>query len=221
MGPLRLLGLLDRPGTPQGEATASVVSRRRTPEYVVPGGGRPVADKAIDADHPNGTVGVPRKHRTVLQQARRVLSRLCGATRDAHAWLTLDSGSTWSSSTPTGTTSSGRATPIVASGASVMLHKAVPEDTLTGHHCSPFLLRRIGFGRLFSFGAILVIHGTFSFVSWPSWRPRLGLPLFIERAHKMKHGSDTDVIDTEGRFTPERFEEARAPERAGPAGHWS
>jgi peroxygenase len=65
------------------------------------------------------------------------------------------------------------------------------------------LCRRIGFGRAISFGAIFVIHGTFSYVTSPSWLPSLFFPIYINRMHRTKHGSDSGVYDTEGRFVPE------------------
>ncbi len=74
-----------------------------------------------------------------------------------------------------------------------------PIDTYRG-------FRRIGYGRLYSFAAIFAIHGTFSIVTWPSWLPRLSMPIYLDRMHRTKHGSDSEVYDTEGRFVPEHFE---------------
>jgi hypothetical protein len=70
--------------------------------------------------------------------------------------------------------------------------------------------RRIGLGRLISFGAIFVIHGTFAYPTSPSWLPSLFFPIYLNRMHRTKHGSDSGVYDTEGRFVPEKFEGTRA-----------
>ena len=75
-----------------------------------------------------------------------------------------------------------------------------PSDTYLG-------FRRIGYNIPFSAAAVAVIHLTFSMCTWPDLWPRLSLPIYLNRAHKTKHGSDSDVYDTEGRFTPQRFEE--------------
>jgi peroxygenase len=76
----------------------------------------------------------------------------------------------------------------------------LPSDTYLG-------FRRIGFSRLFSAASVLPLHSTFAFATWPDWRPRPWLPIFLERAHRCKHGSDSGTFDTEGRFTPAKFAE--------------
>lgn len=78
--------------------------------------------------------------------------------------------------------------------------KIYPWDTYIG-------FRRLGFNVIISFLAIFVIHGTFSFPTWPSWWPELLFPIYTQRMHRTKHGSDSEVFDTEGRFVPEKFEE--------------
>lgn len=75
-----------------------------------------------------------------------------------------------------------------------------PWDTYVG-------FRRIGFNRLISFLAVPFIHGSFSYPSLPTWWPQLSFPIYIKNMHRCKHGSDSEVYDTEGRFVPEKFEE--------------
>lgn len=76
-----------------------------------------------------------------------------------------------------------------------------PADTYFG-------FRALGFNPLLCVLAILVIHGTFSYWSGDSWLPHPGFPIYLRNAHKTKHGSDSETFDTEGRFVPEKFEEA-------------
>lgn len=75
-----------------------------------------------------------------------------------------------------------------------------PWDTYSG-------FRKLGFGYLISGLAPFVIHGTFSYPSSHSWIPNPLFPIFIDRMHRTKHGSDSEVYDTEGRFVPQKFEE--------------
>lgn len=75
-----------------------------------------------------------------------------------------------------------------------------PWDTYKG-------FRKLGFGVLFSAVALGVIHGTFSYPTLHSWLPHPGMPIYLDRMHRTKHGSDSEVYDTEGRFVPEKFEE--------------
>jgi hypothetical protein len=60
---------------------------------------------------------------------------------------------------------------------------------------------------LISFIAILVIHINFSYATVSGWMPDPFFRLFLNNAHKTKHGSDTGTFDYEGRFIPQRFEE--------------
>ena len=75
-----------------------------------------------------------------------------------------------------------------------------PIDTYIG-------FRRIGFGRAFSLLATILVNTSMSFPTWPSWWPRLGFPIYVERMNRTKHGSDARVFDSEGRFSNARYEE--------------
>jgi hypothetical protein len=71
--------------------------------------------------------------------------------------------------------------------------------------------RALGFNVLFSLLAVFVIHSGFALVAgFKPWYSPLFDPFFrlqISKIHRVKHGSDTGVFDTEGRFVPQRFEE--------------
>lgn len=77
-----------------------------------------------------------------------------------------------------------------------------PWDTFRGFY-------KIGFNRFMSSIAMMVIHNAFSIPTWHAWfSPRnLLMPIHIDRLHRSKHGSDSEVYDTEGRFVPQKFEE--------------
>lgn len=55
--------------------------------------------------------------------------------------------------------------------------------------------------------AVPFIHGSFSYASCNSWLPDPFFRLYIKNMHLCKHGSDSECLDTEGRFVPEKFEE--------------
>jgi len=75
-----------------------------------------------------------------------------------------------------------------------------PWDTFKG-------FRKLGFNLLLSSIAPIVIHATFSYPTLHSWLPNPLFPIYLDRMHRTKHGSDSEVYDTEGRFVPQKFEE--------------
>lgn len=76
-----------------------------------------------------------------------------------------------------------------------------PWETWTG-------FRAVGFGWILSFLGAMMIHLTMSFPTWDYWLPPDPfMPIVVRNIHKCKHGSDSEVYDTEGRFVPEKFEE--------------
>uniref|UniRef100_A0A2P2LMG5 Calcium binding family protein n=1 Tax=Rhizophora mucronata TaxID=61149 RepID=A0A2P2LMG5_RHIMU len=68
-------------------------------------------------------------------------------------------------------------------------------------------MRALGFGILLSSGTAILVNGLLSQKTRPGKFPSLLFPIEIKNINKGKHGSDTDVYDTEGRFVPEKFEE--------------
>ncbi|KAF8425890.1 Caleosin related protein-domain-containing protein [Tirmania nivea] len=75
-----------------------------------------------------------------------------------------------------------------------------PQDTYIG-------FRRIGFNILVSLFAIFIIHLNFSFRTVPGVLPDPFFRIWIDKIHKTKHGSDTNTYDSEGRFSPQHFED--------------
>ncbi|KAG2447872.1 hypothetical protein HYH02_007328 [Chlamydomonas schloesseri] len=75
-----------------------------------------------------------------------------------------------------------------------------PIDTFVG-------FRRLGFNLLISTLAVPFIHLSFSYPTLKGWLPDPRLPIYLDQIHRTKHGSDSEVYDTEGRFVPEKFEE--------------
>ncbi|GIL80563.1 hypothetical protein Vretimale_16017 [Volvox reticuliferus] len=67
--------------------------------------------------------------------------------------------------------------------------------------------RRLGFNLLISSLAVPFIHGSFSYPTQKTWIPDPRLRIYMDRIHRTKHGSDSEVYDNEGRFVPEKFEE--------------
>lgn len=67
--------------------------------------------------------------------------------------------------------------------------------------------RAIGCGIPLSTGAALFINMGLSSKTRPGKFPSLLFPIEIKNIHKSKHGSDSGVYDSEGRFVPSKFEE--------------
>jgi len=76
-----------------------------------------------------------------------------------------------------------------------------PIDTYIG-------FRELGFNMLFSIIAVLIINLNFSLPTRlaHSWIPDPFFRIYVDGIHKAKHGSDSGVIDPEGRFVPQNFE---------------
>ncbi|KAL5553232.1 hypothetical protein UlMin_040633, partial [Ulmus minor] len=67
--------------------------------------------------------------------------------------------------------------------------------------------RAIGCGIALSTFAALFINMGLSRKTRPGKFPSLLFPVEIKNIHNAKHGSDSGVYDSEGRFVPEKFEE--------------
>ncbi|KAL2998674.1 hypothetical protein AAZX31_09G113500 [Glycine max] len=68
-------------------------------------------------------------------------------------------------------------------------------------------LREIGTGVLLSVGGAIFINVFLSQSTRPGKFPSILFPIEIKNIQRGKHGSDTGVYDTEGRFVPSKFEE--------------
>ncbi|EHA8590802.1 putative peroxygenase 4 [Cocos nucifera] len=67
--------------------------------------------------------------------------------------------------------------------------------------------RAIGCGVALSTVSAVVINGFLGPKTRTGKIPSPLLPIYVKNIHKGKHGSDSGVYDSEGRFVPEKFEE--------------
>nr|XP_043618247.1 peroxygenase 1-like isoform X2 [Erigeron canadensis] len=74
-----------------------------------------------------------------------------------------------------------------------------PSETFKG-------FRDLGFNVVACVFFTMLVHGTMSYVTLPTWLPSPCFPIYIENIHKAKHGSDSATYDTEGRFIPANLE---------------
>ncbi|BGP19787.1 hypothetical protein JCM10213_003096 [Rhodosporidiobolus nylandii] len=75
-----------------------------------------------------------------------------------------------------------------------------PLDTWRG-------FRELGYSFFWCTFAMSVIHFFFSYFTAPGFLPDPFFRVFLKNGHRSKHGSDTGVYDSEGRFIPAKFEE--------------
>ncbi|KAB1205799.1 putative peroxygenase 4 [Morella rubra] len=67
--------------------------------------------------------------------------------------------------------------------------------------------RAIGASLLLSLGGAILINLTLSQKTRPGKFPSLLFPIEVRNIQRAKHGSDSGVYDSEGRFVPSKFEE--------------
>ncbi|KAF9449328.1 Caleosin-domain-containing protein [Macrolepiota fuliginosa MF-IS2] len=73
-----------------------------------------------------------------------------------------------------------------------------PSDTMIA-------LRELGFGLFWTVFGMMSIHLAFSWITWGTIIPDPFFRLKVNRMHKAKHGSDTEIYTTTGVFDDNRF----------------
>ncbi|CAN6301743.1 unnamed protein product [Urochloa humidicola] len=67
-------------------------------------------------------------------------------------------------------------------------------------------MRAIGCGFFTSLVSSFLINLVISYPTQPGWLPSPLLSIHVKNIHKGKHGSDSEIYDTEGRFDPSKFD---------------
>ncbi|GAA6018005.1 hypothetical protein JCM11491_000028 [Sporobolomyces phaffii] len=75
-----------------------------------------------------------------------------------------------------------------------------PSDTFVGFH-------NLGYSLIWCILSVFLIHPTFSYFTLSSWIPDPFFRIRVKTIHRARHGSDTGVYDSQGRFVSAKFEE--------------
>ncbi|GAA5998376.1 hypothetical protein JCM5350_005882 [Sporobolomyces pararoseus] len=75
-----------------------------------------------------------------------------------------------------------------------------PLDTFVGFH-------NLGYSLIWCLLAVFLIHPAFSYFTLSSWIPDPLFRIRVKTIHRARHGSDTGVYDSQGRFVSAKFEE--------------
>ncbi|PON94831.1 Caleosin-related [Trema orientale] len=67
-------------------------------------------------------------------------------------------------------------------------------------------MRAVGLNPIAAFCLAMLINSSISYSTLPGWLPNPLFPVYIDNIHRAKHGSDSGVYDTEGRFVPMNLE---------------